>query len=175
MSRYQNTKLLIARIWQGLFSILNNFIHPFFPRRLRWGREWRRGLDIVLFQPVGGGEPRAAERGRRVGEIFRRPAGCQTLLRPRDRWDTFWFGGILGVSASRAEFPVSLSNHVGFTPRLVYSSIPTPHEVLSIWKKTELKRLNDSDRTRTGITVLTSAADDSEPWKSNFCPTIVSH
>ena len=34
----------------------------------------------------------------------------------------FWFGGTLG-SASRAEFPVSLSNHVGFTPRLLYSSI----------------------------------------------------
>ena len=33
----------------------------------------------------------------------------------------FGFGGILG-SASRAEFPVSLSNHVGFTPRLLYSS-----------------------------------------------------
>ena len=33
----------------------------------------------------------------------------------------FWFGEILG-SASRAEFPVSLSNHVGFTPRLLYSS-----------------------------------------------------
>ena len=33
----------------------------------------------------------------------------------------FWFGGILG-SASRAEFPASLSNHVGFTPRLLYSS-----------------------------------------------------
>ena len=32
----------------------------------------------------------------------------------------FLFGGILG-SASRAEFPVSLSNHVGFTPRLLYS------------------------------------------------------
>ena len=33
----------------------------------------------------------------------------------------FWFGGILG-SASSAKFPVSLSNHVGFTPRLLYSS-----------------------------------------------------
>ena len=33
----------------------------------------------------------------------------------------FLFGGILG-SASRAEFPVSLSNYVGFTPRLLYSS-----------------------------------------------------
>ena len=36
----------------------------------------------------------------------------------------FLSGGILG-SASRAEFPASLSNHVGFTPRLLYSS--TPH------------------------------------------------
>ena len=33
----------------------------------------------------------------------------------------FLFGGILD-SASRAEFPVSLSNHVGFTPRLLYCS-----------------------------------------------------
>ena len=32
----------------------------------------------------------------------------------------FWFGGTLG-SASRAKFPVSLSNHVGFTLRLLYS------------------------------------------------------
>ena len=32
----------------------------------------------------------------------------------------FWFGGILG-SSSRAKFPVSLSNHIGFTPRLLYS------------------------------------------------------
>ena len=29
----------------------------------------------------------------------------------------FWFGGILG-SASGAELPVSLSNHVGFMPRI---------------------------------------------------------
>ena len=33
----------------------------------------------------------------------------------------FRIGGTLG-SASRAEFPVSLSNHVGFTPKLLYSS-----------------------------------------------------
>ena len=35
----------------------------------------------------------------------------------------FWFGGTLG-SAPRVEFPVSPSNHVSFTPRLLYSS---PH------------------------------------------------
>ena len=33
----------------------------------------------------------------------------------------FLFAGILG-SASRAEFPVSRSNYVGFTPRLLNSS-----------------------------------------------------
>ena len=31
----------------------------------------------------------------------------------------FWFEGVLG-SATGAEFPVSLSNHVGFTPRLLF-------------------------------------------------------
>ena len=41
----------------------------------------------------------------------------------------FWFGGILG-SASRAEFIVSPSSHVGFTPRLLYSS--THHSSESI-------------------------------------------
>ena len=35
--------------------------------------------------------------------------------------DGLFFGGILG-SAPRAEIPVSPSNHVGFTPRLLYSS-----------------------------------------------------
>ena len=43
--------------------------------------------------------------------------------RPVSTWRPFffWFGGILG-SASGAEFPVSLSNHVGFKPILLYSS-----------------------------------------------------
>ena len=44
----------------------------------------------------------------------------------------FWFGGILG-SASRAEFPVSPSNHVGFTLWLLYSS--THHSSESVTKE----------------------------------------
>ena len=45
----------------------------------------------------------------------------------------FLSGGILG-SVSRAEFPVSLSNHVGFTPRLLYSSTHhSPENVTSIY------------------------------------------
>ena len=63
----------------------------------------------------------------------------------------FWFGGILG-SAARAEFPVSLSNHVGFTPRLLYSST---HHSAEIY--THLK--TGWAGTRTGISILTSAAD----------------
>ena len=39
----------------------------------------------------------------------------------RENYILFMFWGILG-SASRAQFPVSLSNHVGFTRRLLYSS-----------------------------------------------------
>ena len=45
----------------------------------------------------------------------------------------FWFGRILG-SASRAEFPVSLSNHVGFTPRLLYSSTHDSSESFIVLK-----------------------------------------
>ena len=62
--------------------------------------------------------------------------------------------GILG-SASGDEFPVSLRNHVGFTPRLLYSS--THQKVLPIL--VELKMLDFSDCTRTGISILVSAAD----------------
>ena len=35
----------------------------------------------------------------------------------------------------------------------------TPQEVLPIWKLVELKMLDFSDRTRTCISILTSAAD----------------
>ena len=43
------------------------------------------------------------------------------ILMPKAVHFFSWFGGILG-SASGAEFPVSPSNHVGFTPRLFFSS-----------------------------------------------------
>ena len=55
--------------------------------------------------------------GERVGRVIEQGA-IGTLNIP---FICFWFGGILG-SASGAEFPVSLSNHIGFTPRLLYSS-----------------------------------------------------
>ena len=43
------------------------------------------------------------------------------ILWSQPQGPNFFFEGSWG-SASRAEFPVSLSNHVGFTPRLLYSS-----------------------------------------------------
>ena len=62
---------------------------------------------------------------------------------------------ILG-SASRAEFPVFHCNRVGIKPWLLYSRT---HQVLSVLKLVELKVLDCSDLTRTGFTILTSAAD----------------
>ena len=69
-----------------------------------------------------------------------------------------WFGGILG-SASRAEFPISLSNHAGFTPWLLYSSTHHSLEGFIQLALVELKMLDFGDPTRTGISILTSAAD----------------
>ena len=51
---------------------------------------------------------------------FKRLA-ISTSTRSRGKGHFLGFGGFLG-SASSAEFPVSLSNHVGFMPRLLYSS-----------------------------------------------------
>ena len=39
------------------------------------------------------------------------------------------------------------------------AALTTPQTVLSLWKLVELKMLDFSDRTRTGISILTSAAD----------------
>ena len=39
------------------------------------------------------------------------------------------------------------------------AALTTPQKVLSIWKLVELKMLDFGDRTRTGISILTSAAD----------------
>ena len=69
----------------------------------------------------------------------------------------FWFGGILG-SASRVEFPVSLSNHA-LPLDCSTAALTTPQKVLPIWKLVELKMLDFSDRTRAGISILTSVAE----------------
>ena len=62
-------------------------------------------------------------------------------------------------SASVAEFPIYLSNYVGFTPRLLSTAATLP-----IWKLVELNVLDFSDRTRTGI-----SDDDLEIIAPFFC------
>ena len=69
-----------------------------------------------------------------------------------------WFGGILG-SASRAEFTVSLSNHLAIYLDCSTAALTTHQKVVPIWKLVELKMIDFSDRTWTGISILTSAAD----------------
>ena len=39
------------------------------------------------------------------------------------------------------------------------AALTTPHKVLQIWKPIELNMLDFSDRMRTGISILASAAD----------------
>ena len=77
----------------------------------------------------------------------------------------FWFEGILGL-ALRVEFPVSLSNHAGFMPRLLYSSTHDSSESFIYLKTVELKMLDFSDCTGTSISILASAADFSRALKS---------
>ena len=67
----------------------------------------------------------------------------------------YCFGGILEVSL-KVRFPVSLSSQVGFDCSTV--ALTAPQMVLSIPELVELKMLDFSDRTRTCISILTSAA-----------------
>ena len=48
------------------------------------------------------------------------------------------------------------------------AALTTTQKVLPIWKLVELKMLDFSDRTRTGITILTSAAVDLGVFAENL-------
>ena len=77
--------------------------------------------------------------------------------------------GFWGQPASGAKFSITLSNYVGFAPRFDLQQ----HSPLSRkfnWKLVELKMLDCSDRTWTGISILTSAADFN---KKAVVPTII--
>ena len=74
----------------------------------------------------------------------------------------FWFEGIL-ESATMAEFPVSLSYHVGLMPKLLHT-----HQKVSFnWELVALKMIDVSNWTETSIYILTSAAHFSQfhCWK----------
>ena len=70
----------------------------------------------------------------------------------------FWFGGILG-STSGAEFPSPWATMLVLRLDCSTAALTPPQKVLPILKLVELNMLDLSDRMRTGISILTSAAD----------------
>ena len=95
----------------------------------------------------------------RIWDVFRTEVikGIFLYFRKYNLAKSFSFGGILG-SASRAKFPISLSNHIGFMPCLT-TAHTTPQKVLSIWRLVELKMLDFSDCAWTAFSILTSATE----------------
>ena len=73
----------------------------------------------------------------------------------------FWFGGTLGQPQEQ-NFPSPWAIKLALRLDCSTAALTTPQKVLPIWKLVELKMLDFSDRTRTGISILTSAADHSE-------------
>ena len=69
----------------------------------------------------------------------------------------FWFGGILGQPQG-PNFPSPWATMLALRLGCSTAALTTPPKVLPIWKLVELKMLDFSDRTRTGISILTSAA-----------------
>ena len=79
------------------------------------------------------------------------------LFKPRCWFFLVWRDSGVCLS-SRVQFSV-LSNHVGFTPWLLYSSTPhSPEGFILLETGFEFKMLEFIDCTRTGISILTSAA-----------------
>ena len=56
-------------------------------------------------------------------------------------------------------FPSPQANMLALRLDCSTAALATPQKVLSTWKLVELKMLDFSDRTRTGISILSSAAD----------------
>ena len=72
----------------------------------------------------------------------------------------FFFGleGLLG-QPKRLNLPFSWATMLASPLGCSTAALTTPQKVLPIWKLVELKTLDFSDCTRTGISILTSAAD----------------
>ena len=70
----------------------------------------------------------------------------------------FWFGGILGQPQG-TNFPSPWATMLALRLDCSTVALNTPQKVLPFWKLVELNMLDFSDRRRTGISILTSAAD----------------
>ena len=64
----------------------------------------------------------------------------------------------------RPNFPSPWPTMLALSLDCSTAALTTPQRVLATWKLVELKMLDFSDRTRTGISILTSAADQ---WPKN--------
>ena len=64
-----------------------------------------------------------------------------------------------GVSLKGPNFPTPRAAKLGLRLDCSTAVLTTPQKVLSIWRLVELKMLDFSDRTRTDISILTSAFD----------------
>ena len=78
-----------------------------------------------------------------------------------------YFGRILG-STSRTEFPSPWPTTMALLQDCSRAALATPQKVSSIWELVELKMFDFSDRGRTGISILTSAADYSRTFFSHL-------
>ena len=76
------------------------------------------------------------------------------------RWAFFFLGleGSWGQPQGQ-NFPSPWATMLALHLDCSTAALTTPQKVLPIWKLVELKMLDFSDRTRTGISILTSAAD----------------
>ena len=86
--------------------------------------------------------------------------GCRVearVLRPA----TFSFSGLEGFwgQPEGPNFPSPRATMLALHLDCSTAALTTPQKVLPIWRLVELKMLDFSDRTRTGVSILTSTAD----------------
>ena len=76
-------------------------------------------------------------------------------------WWWYFFFGLEGFwgQPPRRNFPSPRALMLALLLDCFTPALTTPQKVLSIWRLVELKMLDFSDPTRTGISILTSAAD----------------
>ena len=82
----------------------------------------------------------------------------------------FFFFGLEGSwgQPQGPNFPSPWATMLALRLDCFTAALTTPQKVLPIWKLVELKMLDISDRTRTGISILTSAADVSGGYDNIF-------
>ena len=86
---------------------------------------------------------------------------CVSIVTRRALSPFFIFFGLEGSwgQPQGPNFPSPWATMLALRLDCSTTALTTPQKVLSLWRLIELKKLDFSDRTRTGISILTSAAD----------------